>query len=119
MRPFCPTQPSTVHGDAVEPSSEFASKRMRATGQRDTRPEKALRSELHRLGLRYRVDVAPVAGLRRRADVVFVKQRVAVFLDGCFWHGCPQHMTWPNANGAWWRTKIEGNRSRDGHTDAK
>jgi DNA mismatch endonuclease (patch repair protein) len=60
-----------------------------------------------------------VAGLRREADIVFTSVRVAVFVDGCFWHGCPEHATWPKANAAFWRTKIEGNRERDRDTDAR
>jgi DNA mismatch endonuclease (patch repair protein) len=106
-------------GAPPEPSSDIASKRMRATGQRDTRPERLLRANLHQLGLRYRVDRAPVAGLRRRADVVFSRQRVAVFVDGCFWHGCPEHMTWPAANREWWRAKIEATRRRDRDTETR
>jgi DNA mismatch endonuclease, patch repair protein len=92
---------------------------MRATPQRDTAPELALRKELHRQGLRYRVDHSPLPGLRRRADVVFSRARIAVYVDGCFWHGCPVHATWPTANAAFWREKIEGNRRRDRDTDEK
>jgi DNA mismatch endonuclease (patch repair protein) len=92
---------------------------MRATRQRDTPPELALRSALHRLGLRFRVQTAPVDGLRRRADITFPRVRVAVFVDGCFWHGCPQHGTWPKQNAGWWRDKIETNRRRDADTDAR
>ena len=78
-----------------------------------------LRSRLHAMGLRYRVDVAPLPGMRSRADIVFGPSRVAVFVDGCFWHGCPEHMTWPKANADWWRTKIEANRERDRQTDER
>jgi DNA mismatch endonuclease (patch repair protein) len=78
-----------------------------------------VRSELHRRGLRYRVDRAPIPGLRRRADIVFPRRRVAVFIDGCFWHGCPDHGTWPKANADWWRAKIEANRTRDRDTDQR
>jgi DNA mismatch endonuclease (patch repair protein) len=92
---------------------------MARTGQRDTAAELALRSELHRRGFRYRVDVAPIKTIRRRADVVFTKRRVAVFVDGCFWHGCPVHGTWPKHNADWWRTKIETNRRRDRDTDRR
>jgi DNA mismatch endonuclease (patch repair protein) len=92
---------------------------MRATGRRDTAPEVALRSELHRLGLRYRVDKSPIRGVRRRADVVFGSARVAVFVDGCFWHGCPVHGTWPKRNATFWRDKIETNRLRDVDTDRR
>jgi DNA mismatch endonuclease (patch repair protein) len=88
---------------------------MQQTRRRDTGPELALRSILHRDGFRFRTDF-PVAG-RRRADIAFTRARVAVFVDGCFWHGCPRHGTWPKANAAWWRDKIEANRRRDRETD--
>jgi len=89
---------------------------MQATPRRDTPCEIALRSALHRLGYRFRVD-RPLAGTRRRADLTFVRQRVAVFVDGCFWHGCPRHATWPKANALWWRSKIARNRQRDRDTN--
>jgi DNA mismatch endonuclease (patch repair protein) len=76
----------------------------------------ALRSLLHRWGLRYYVDRAPLPGLRRRADLVFPTRKVAVYVDGCFWHGCPQHGTSPKANAAWWAEKIQANRRRDADT---
>jgi DNA mismatch endonuclease, patch repair protein len=84
---------------------------------RDTKPELAIRRRLHALGLRYRVDVAPVPGLRRRADVVFTRRRVAVFVDGCFWHGCELHGRLPIRNRDWWGEKLEANRRRDRQTD--
>jgi DNA mismatch endonuclease (patch repair protein) len=84
------------------------------TPQRDTAPELALRRAVHALGLRYRVDVAPAHSMpRRRVDLVFSSARVAVFLDGCFWHGCPIHGETPRANREWWRRKIDRNRERD------
>jgi DNA mismatch endonuclease (patch repair protein) len=85
--------------------------------QRDTRVEIAVRRFLHGQGLRFRVNSPPLSDLRRRADLVFRAARVAVFVDGCFWHGCPQHATWPAANRAWWRRKLLTNRRRDGDTD--
>jgi DNA mismatch endonuclease (patch repair protein) len=91
---------------------------MRANRRRDTTPERAVRSAVHRLGLRYRVDALPMAGLRRRADLVFAGARVAVFVDGCFWHGCPLHGTRPSTNRAYWDAKLEGNRRRDAETNA-
>jgi DNA mismatch endonuclease (patch repair protein) len=97
-------------------SSADVRRRMQATRQRDTPGEIALRKALRALGLRYRIDVT-LPGTRRRADVAFVRARVAVFVDGCFWHGCPKHGTWPKTNAAWWRSKIEGNRLRDKNTD--
>ena len=89
---------------------------MRRQRERDTQPELALRSTLHRQGLRYRVHLRPLAALRREADIVFTRARVAVFVHGCFWHGCPDHATWPATNAAFWRTKIERNHERDRET---
>ena len=85
---------------------------MRSTARRDTPCELALRSALRAIGLRYRVDMR-IAGARCRPDVVFPKVHVAVFVDGCFWHGCPQHGTWPRSNAEWWRNKIRINVDRD------
>lgn len=99
-----------------EASSPQARRRMQATPRRDTPCELAIRSAVHRAGLRFRVDW-PLPGTRRRADLAFVSAKVAIFVDGCFWHGCPEHGTWPKANAAWWREKIEGNRRRDRDTD--
>jgi DNA mismatch endonuclease (patch repair protein) len=84
---------------------------------RDTRPEKALRSAVHQLGLRYRVAARPLPGLRRTADLVFRPAAVAVFLDGCFWHGCPVHSNTVRTNPDYWTSKIERNRRRDEDTD--
>ncbi|HET6707808.1 very short patch repair endonuclease [Amycolatopsis sp.] len=86
---------------------------------RDTGIEMALRRALHRAGFRYRVHRRPVKGVRREADLVFGPARVAVFVDGCFWHGCPEHATWPKNNAGFWREKIETNRRRDADTDAR
>jgi DNA mismatch endonuclease (patch repair protein) len=91
---------------------------MTRQARRDTRPEIALRRELHRRGLRYRVDV-PLQATRRRADLVFSKARVAVFVDGCFWHSCPSHGTMPKANRNWWAAKLEMNRRRDADTNRR
>lgn len=99
------------------PSSVSVSSRMSRQARRDTAPELALRRELHRLGLRYRVD-HPLPGLpRRRADVVFSAAQLAVFIDGCFWHACPQHATQPASNAEWWQTKLARNVARDRDTD--
>lgn len=94
-------------------------RRMQDQPARDTRPEMALRRLLHAAGLRYRVDRAPLPGLRRRADVVFGPARVAVFVDGCFWHGCPDHGTRPRTNEQWWSDKLERNRQRDLDTETR
>ena len=79
----------------------------------------AIRRALWAKGLRYRVDYAPLADKRRKADVVFPKARVAVFVDGCFWHRCPVHATMPKTNEAWWAGKLAGNVERDRETDAR
>ncbi|MFD4551208.1 very short patch repair endonuclease [Streptomyces sp. NPDC058466] len=89
---------------------------MRANRSRDTKPELLLRAALHRAGLRYRVDIRPLPDLRRRADVVFPKAKVAVFVDGCFWHGCPEHHRPAKKNAEKWSKKIEDNRDRDAAT---
>ncbi|MFG2117810.1 very short patch repair endonuclease [Streptomyces sp. NPDC048710] len=82
----------------------------------DASQELAVRRILHRAGLRYRVHV-PVPGLpRRRIDIAFTRQKVAVLLDGCFWHGCPNHATSPKGNADWWRAKLERNVMRDRET---
>ncbi|WBP88090.1 very short patch repair endonuclease [Kitasatospora cathayae] len=86
---------------------------MRANRGRDTKPEKALRSLLYKQGLRYRVDAQPLAGLRRRADLVFTKARVAVFVDGCFWHVCPDHHREARRNSEFWQRKFRENQQRD------
>lgn len=101
------------------PSSEVAHNRMVAQGQRDTTAELRVRRILHRMGLRYRVDYPVLEKPRRRADIAFTKLKIAVFVDGCFWHGCPKHGTWPKANAAFWLNKIETNRARDKDTDKR
>jgi DNA mismatch endonuclease, patch repair protein len=81
--------------------------------RRDTAPEIALRRQLHARGLRYRV-AWPIPGLSRRTvDIAFTRARLAVFVDGCFWHSCPEHATYPSANGAWWAAKLAANQQRD------
>ncbi|HEX6782014.1 MAG TPA: very short patch repair endonuclease [Solirubrobacterales bacterium] len=100
-------------------SSAESLRRMRSQRQRDTAPEIALRSELHRRGLRYFVDRQPLPTLRRRADIVFPARRIAVFVDGCYWHGCPVHGTTPRSNGEWWKAKLAANRTRDRETDRR
>lgn len=87
--------------------------------RRDTRPELAIRAILWRRGLRYRVDYPPLQGVRRRADLVFTRAKVAVFVDGCFWHSCPDHGTVPKSNREWWLAKLEANRARDRDTDVR
>ncbi|MEU6399706.1 very short patch repair endonuclease [Streptomyces cinnamoneus] len=101
-------------------ASSAANRRsMLGNRSRDTSPERALRSLLHARGLRYRVAAKPLPKMRRTADLVFGPTKVAVFVDGCFWHGCPQHFVPPKTNPDYWREKIGGNVRRDRETDAR
>lgn len=102
-----------------EPSSPEASRRMARVRQKGTGVELELRRALHAMGLRYRLQVPLLSKPRRVADIVFPSSRVAVFVDGCFWHGCPQHATWPKKNADFWREKIETNRARDADTNQR
>lgn len=91
---------------------------MSVAKRKDTAPEVALRKELYLRGLRYRIGY-PVPGQRRRTiDVAFVGAKLAVFVDGCFWHGCPEHGTKPRSNSEWWRQKLAANAARDADTTA-
>ena len=106
---------------ALPPAPAASSPSVRAVLQRnrrrDTAPELALRRELHALGLRFLVDVAPAGtSRRRRADVVLRGSRIAVLVHGCFWHGCPEHFHAPKANAEWWRLKLASIRARDEDT---
>lgn len=89
---------------------------MQGNRSRDTRPEVAVRRAVHALGMRYRVGVRPIPTLRRTADLVFTRAKVAVFVDGCFWHGCPEHYLAPRSNAGFWSSKVERNRRRDADT---
>lgn len=100
-----------------DPVDETTRQRFRAQLRRDTKPELLLRSELHRRGLRFRVDRKVLPGLRTRPDIVFGPAKVAVFVDGCFWHSCPQHSTVPKNNREWWKVKLEANVARDRRAD--
>lgn len=94
-------------------SSPGVRRSMRSNRGVDTRPELRLRSALHRSGHRFRKHLRPIADLRCTADIVFTRQRVAVFVDGCFWHCCPEHGTRPKRNGDWWKSKLDRNIERD------
>lgn len=105
----------TFPADAINTAT---SERMSRQRTRDTKPELRLRRELHKRGLRYRVD-APLPGLpRRRADLLFTRARVAVFVDGCFWHACPIHKTEPATNNEWWAGNLARNVERDEETNS-
>ncbi len=101
------------------PLSDDVRQRFRRQKTRNTAPEMALRRELHALGLRYRVDVAVLPGVRRRPDVVFTAAHLAVFVDGCFWHRCPRHATTPRNNANWWAAKLQRTVDRDRDTDQR
>ncbi|MFC9962252.1 very short patch repair endonuclease [Streptomyces nigra] len=104
-----------------EPWASSADVRVRMQGNRsrDTRPELALRRAIHARGLRYRVGVRPLPSLRRTADLVFTRCKVAVFLDGCFWHGCPEHHSLAATNSSFWAEKVRKNRDRDADTNRR
>ena len=98
-------------------SSVSVTERMSRQRRRDTKPEIELRKALFKRGLRFRVNYAVPHLPRRSVDIAFTRLRVAVFVNGCFWHACPEHSTWPSANAGWWRAKLEKNRERDDETD--
>jgi len=99
----------------LTPASPGTRRRMLATAGKDNAMERSVRSALHLRGLRFRVHV-PVPQTRRTIDIAFTRARVAVFIDGCFWHGCPLHGTAPKKNDVWWREKLAANRQRDQDT---
>jgi DNA mismatch endonuclease (patch repair protein) len=102
--------------DRASPGGVLSAK-MSTLARRDTRPELLLRSELHRRGLRFRVQIKVPGNNRRTIDIAFTRARLAVFVDGCFWHGCPAHHVRPRTNNEWWRWKIERNQARDADTN--
>lgn len=106
----------------IPPEGSWASsagrrRNMQAIRSRDTKPERLVRSLLHAQGLRYRVAAKPLPGLRRTADIVFRPAKVAVFIDGCYWHGCPEHYVSPKTNPGYWSDKVARNMARDRDTD--
>jgi DNA mismatch endonuclease, patch repair protein len=100
------------------PISVQVSQQMANVARRDTRPELELRRELHTRGMRYRVDARPHPALRGRADILFRRAQVAVYVDGCFWHNCPDHGVLPKNNRDWWRAKFMATELRDRATEA-
>jgi DNA mismatch endonuclease (patch repair protein) len=114
----------TSTGFAIAPAPAAVSplyrRRFQVQSRRDTAPELAVRRAVWRLGLRYAVDASlPLPGVRRRADMVFSRARIAVFVDGCYWHGCPRHCRPTGRNRPWWVAKLSGNAMRDVDTDSR
>lgn len=104
---------SSIRSRAPAASSGAVRRTMQAVPGRDTQAETVLRSALFRRGLRFRKNCRPIENVRISADVVFFGERVCVFVDGCFWHGCEHHFHPPRANRAWWNEKVEDNQNRD------
>lgn len=100
-------------------SSPASRKVMQGNRSRDTSPELAVRRLLHAAGLRYRVAFRPLPNLRRTADIVFTKPRIAVFIDGCYWHACPEHRTVARSNAVYWSEKLARNVARDADTTSQ
>ena len=100
-------------------SSAARRRNMQAIRSRDTTPERLVRSLVHAQGLRYRVAARPLPNLRRTADLVFRPTKVAVFIDGCYWHGCPDHYVAPKTNAGYWSDKVARNVARDRDTNER
>lgn len=108
----------TSRAGVPAPRDANARRVMLAQRSVNTQPELALRRALHSLGFRYRVNLPIPGKRRRRADVTFVRWRTAVFVQGCFWHACPEHLHMPKHNAEWWWNKLQNNVRRDEDTDA-
>lgn len=104
---------TSIRSRAPKASSDKVHAIMQRNVGRETDPEVLLRSALHRRGLRFRKDLRVETSLKIKVDIAFPKQRLCIFIDGCFWHGCPLHFEVPKTNSDWWREKIEDNRARD------
>ena len=100
-------------------SDVIRSRIMRSNRGTGTRPEIAVRGILHARGFRYKVNARPVEHIRRTADILFTKQKLAIFIDGCFWHRCPDHGSQPKTNADYWAAKLERNVQRDKDTSAR
>ncbi len=101
----------------LTPPSRQVRLQMKAQKTAGTGIEMRIRRGLHARGIRFRVDRRPLLEHKFRGDIVWMGRRLVVFLDGCFWHGCPDHGTTPKSNTQWWRNKIEANRNRDRRVD--
>lgn len=102
----------------IRASTPFVRAKMQRQRRRDTAPEVAIRRVLYAQGCRYRVDYK-IPGLRQRVDIAFTRRKVAVLVDGCFWHVCPIHGSMPKRNREWWAEKLSGNVRRDRDTDRR
>ncbi|MDL2079670.1 very short patch repair endonuclease [Streptomyces sp. GXMU-J15] len=119
-----PGAPGTPEAEWTPPVGSWASsaarrRNMQAIRSRDTTPERMIRRLVHAQGLRYRVAARPLPDLRRTADMVFGPAKVAVFIDGCYWHGCPDHYVPPKTNPGYWSDKVARNIARDRDTDQR
>ncbi|MEJ8649034.1 very short patch repair endonuclease [Streptomyces sp. MS1.AVA.3] len=115
---------SSSNADWEPPQGSWASsaarrRNMQAIRSRDTAPERLVRRLVHAQGLRYRVAARPLPDLRRTADMVFRPAKVAVFIDGCYWHGCPEHYVPPKTNSGYWSGKVARNMARDLDTNQR
>jgi DNA mismatch endonuclease, patch repair protein len=108
-----------MSGSRPTPSGQLAELRMKRQARMDTAVELAVRRALHRRGLRYRLQLAPLPGLKRRVDIALVGPRIAVDVRGCFWHACPEHGTHAKANAQWWADKLRRNVERDADTERR
>ena len=108
-----PVQPAKIL-PAPPPTDKKTRDRMKRQARRDTKPETLLRGELTKRGLRgYRKDYPPLKELRSKPDLVFTRQKIAIYVHGCFWHGCPDHQRKTKSNVKWWADKIKANKQRD------
>jgi DNA mismatch endonuclease (patch repair protein) len=114
-----PPQAAWVPPEGSWASSAARRRNMQAIRSRDTTPERLIRRLVHAQGLRYRVAARPLSDLRRTADMVFRPTKVAVFIDGCYWHGCPEHYVPPKTNPGYWSDKVARNMARDRDTDER
>lgn len=112
------TERDMTHRTPFESPNSATSRRLAAQARFDTSPEIALRSEIWRKGARFRLHV-PIPGTRRTIDIALPRYKIAVFVDGCFWHGCPVHGSTPKNNSEWWRQKLDMNRKRDADSNRR
>lgn len=108
-----------THEPRREPATPIVHAKFSQLARRDTVPELAVRRALHASGLRYRVEYPVPGAPRRRIDIAFTRQKLAVMIDGCFWHGCPEHRKPPARNSTWWEWKRQTNAARDLDTDER